>query len=124
MARGPAVRVEGLRELKRTMRQAGADMADLKEATAAAARTVATASIARAPHRTGRLAGSVKGNKAMNRATVGSRLVYGGPIHWGWPGHNIAPQPFIADAAAATEPIWVAAYMAEIDKILGKVHGV
>jgi hypothetical protein len=106
------------------MRQAGADMADLKEATSAAARTVAVASIARAPHRTGRLAGSVKGNKAMNRATVGSRLVYGGPIHWGWPGHNIAPQPFIADAAAATEPVWVAAYMAEIDKILGKVHGV
>lgn len=124
MARGPAVRVEGLRELKRTMRAAGVDMADLKEATSTAAATVATYSMARAPHRSGRLAGSIKGNKAMNRATVGSRLVYGGPIHWGWPGHNIAAQPFIADAAAATEPIWVAAYQAEIDKILGKIHGV
>lgn len=106
------------------MRRAGADMGDLKVATAKAAQTVAVASMARAPHRSGRLAGSIRGNKAMNRATVGSRLVYGGPIHWGWPGHNIAAQPFIADAAAATEPVWVAAYMAEIDTILGKVHGV
>lgn len=123
MARGPMVRVDGLRELKRTMRAAGADLADLKEATAAAGATVAQAAIARAPHKSGRLAASIKSNRAMNVATVGSRLVYGGPIHWGWPGHNIAATPFIADAATATEPVWTAAYLANIDAILGKIHG-
>jgi hypothetical protein len=32
--------------------------------------------------------------------TAGSRSVpYAGPIHFGWPRHNIKPQPFLYDAA-------------------------
>jgi len=123
MSRGPVARVEGLRELKASMRRAGVDMADLKAATAKAAATVADAARPRAPVRTGRLAGSIKGNRAVNRAVVGSRLVYGGPIHWGWPARHIQADPFIVDAAQATEPQWVGGYLQEVQHILDRVKG-
>ena len=37
---------------------------------------------------------------------------------------NISAQPFLTDAAKATEPIWVAQYLADIQKIVDKVKGV
>lgn len=123
MARGPMVRVEGAKELRRTMKAAGEDMGELKDSMAQVSRTVATAAIERAPRRSGALAASVKGNRAAATATVGTRLVYGGPIHWGWPAHNITAQPFIADAAQATEPTWLDAINAELNRILTRVHG-
>lgn len=121
-----AVRVVGLPRLRKTMRQAGVDMADMKAANAKAAATIAAASRARAPSRTGRLAGSVRGNKAVGRAVVmagGARLPYGGPIHWGWPARGIGAQPFISDAARATEPSWLPAYLDDLNQILGQVKG-
>ena len=51
-------------------------------------------------------------------------MPYAGAIHWGWPARNIVGQPFLTDAAKATEPIWVAQYLADIQKIVDKVKGV
>lgn len=120
---GPQVRVEGLSQLKATMRKAGLDMADLKEATSKAAQTVQSAARATAPHRTGALAGSLTASKGANKAIVGSRLVYGNPIHWGWAAHNIAANPFISDAGRATEGEWLQAYEQELQQILDNVKG-
>lgn len=113
MAAGADVRVEGRRELARALRQMTGDVSDLKAANAAAAATVAAAAAARAPRRTGALAASVRGNKAVSRATVmagGARLPYAGPIHYGWPARGIEPRPFVTEAAQATEAVWLAAY--------------
>lgn len=118
------VRVEGLRELRRGLRQLGEDTADLKEANAAAAAIVASAAAARAPRRTGRLAATVKGNRAVGRATVrggGARVPYAGPVHWGWPARHIDGQPFVVDAAQATEPVWLPAYQQALDRAVDRV---
>lgn len=118
------VRVEGLRELRRGLKQLGEDTSDLKEANAAAAAIVAAAAAARAPKRTGRLAASVKGNRAVGRATVrggGAQVPYAGPIHWGWPARGIDGQPFVVDAAQATEPVWLPAYQAALDRAVDRV---
>jgi hypothetical protein len=120
------VRVEGLDQLARSMRRAGEDIEELKDAHAAAAGIVAAAAEARAPRRSGRLAGSVRGSRQIRRARVqagSSRVPYAAPIHWGWPARNIAANPFLSDAAQDTEPQWVTRYLADIQKALDKVKG-
>lgn len=126
MAGDVRVEVDGLRALRARLRRMGDDLADLKAANAAAAGLVAAAAAARAPRRSGRLAGSLRGNRALGRATIsagGARLPYAGPIHYGWPAHGIAAQPFISDAATATESQWLPLYAAAVDQAVDKVAG-
>lgn len=120
------VRVRGAAQLRRTLRRAAGDLDEVKAAHRRAAAYVAGVASARAPRRSGRLAGGVRGNNAARRATVsagGYGVVYAGPIHWGWPARNIAAQPFISDAAVATEPTWVGMYLDDVNRILSKVKG-
>jgi hypothetical protein len=101
-------------------------MADLKDANAAAARTVATAASARAPRRTGALANAIKPNRAAGKAriTAGSRRVpYAGPIHWGWPARHIEGNPWASAAAVGTQSQWLPEYERDIQKILDRVRG-
>lgn len=121
-----SIRVDGLRRLRADLRKAGQDTQDLKEANAAVAALVASAASARAPRQSGTLAGSGRGNRAVGRATVtfgGARVPYAGPIHWGWPARGIPPQPFIPEAAQATEPVWLALYLAGLDNALEPLQG-
>lgn len=117
----PRVEVVGLRELIKAMRAAGVDLDELKVASSRAAATVASAASARAPRRSGRMASRVKGNNARRKATVAVNTVYAGPVHYGWPARHITAQPFVIDAAQATEPTWLPAYEAEIEVILDKI---
>lgn len=120
------VKIEGLGRLRAALRRAGLELADLKEANAAAAALVATAASARAPRRTGRLAASIRGNRAVSRATIlagGAAVPYAAPIHWGWPARHIEANPFISEAAQATESAWVPAYEAEILRVVDSVGG-
>lgn len=125
MARG-LVQVEGARELRRTMKQAGEDFTDLKTLHAGIGAIVANRGADMAPKRSGALAASVRASAAASSSTVRAgfaRLRYAGPIHWGWPTRNIAPQPFLTDAAQQTEAQWIALYETETDKILSRIHG-
>lgn len=119
-------RVVGLRELQRTLKQAGDDLADLKDANAAAAALVARTAVATAPRRTGRLAASGRGNRAAGRAVVqfgGARLPYAAAVHWGWPRRHIPANEFASQAAQRTEPQWVAIYEESVAAIVGRVRG-
>lgn len=118
--------VDGARQLRRDLRRMGDDLAELKDAHAAAAALVAAEAGRRAPKRTGRLAGSVRGNRALSRATVSAgraSIPYAGPIHWGWAARGIEANPFVADAATATEPAWVELYVAGIDRATDRIAG-
>lgn len=124
MGRKPQVQVEGARELRTSLKRCGDDLSDLKEANTVVATTVARA--AHPPMLTGQLAASIRPSGTKTAAQVragGARVPYAGAIHWGWPAHNITAQPFLADAAQATEPIWTATYLQAIDKELAKVKG-
>jgi hypothetical protein len=126
MARGSRVEVVGRARLVRTLRQAGHDVEDLKDAHQAVAAVVAAAAAATAPRRTGKLAASVRGNRAVGRAVVRAgraSVPYAGPVHWGWPSRNIAAQPFVAEAAQVTEPVWLALYENGVVKALDRVKG-
>lgn len=118
------VTVEGLPELRRALRRFQGDVADLKAANTQVAATVAAAGATLAPRRTGRLSGSVRGNRAAGRATVTvPRVRYAAPIHYGWPARNIEGQPFLIDAAQQTESVWLPAYERAVQTAADKVGG-
>jgi hypothetical protein len=121
-----AVRVEGLGPFIRAMREAQVDLDDLKDATQKAGSIVLAAATSRAPRRTGTLAGSGRASRAARRAIVrfgSARVPYAGPIHWGWPRRHIAAQPFALDAARATEPMWLAGFTRDLERIANQVEG-
>lgn len=123
----PGVRIEGLANLVRTMKRAGLDISELKDAHKHVGDIVAREARARAPRRTGKLASSVKAARQQGRArvTAGSaRVPYAAPIHWGWPSRGIAARPFVSDAARDTEPQWVAVYVRDVEQALAKVRGI
>ena len=114
----PAVEVVGLSRLARTMKRAALDVQELKDLNRAAAGA--------APRRSGRLAADIRtaGTQRAGIVRVGrASLPYAGPIHWGWPARRIAAQPFAADAARKTEPVWTEIYLAGITRIIEKIEG-
>lgn len=122
----PVVRVQGLARFKRTLRDFEDGVEDLKDANAAAAALVAAEAQARAPRRSGALAGSVRGNRAAGKAVVAAgkaKVPYAGPIHWGWPARGIPARPFITQAATATQQRWLSEYEANVQALADKVEG-
>ncbi|MDP8930459.1 MAG: HK97 gp10 family phage protein [Actinomycetota bacterium] len=99
----PAIRVEGLRELRRAFKEAGdkESLAALKRAHKEAAEAVVKRALPNVPVLTGRLQTSVRalGAPSGGRAKAGgARVPYGPPIHWGWPARNIERRPFLWNA--------------------------
>ena len=127
MTPGPLVKVEGAAQLRRTLRRAGLDLTDLKASHAQAGQIAAAGGQASAPRITGRLASTIRSTGTNTGATIRAgyaRVPYAGPVHWGWPGHNISPNPFLTEGAQATEPDWVAVYQDAIDEALNQVKGI
>lgn len=125
-SRRPVVKVEGLNTLRRTMREAGVSLQDLKDAHADVARTVVHAAIPRTPHRTGALAATLRGTGQQGAAVVRAgraSVPYAGPIHWGWPSRHIAAQPFLWDAIEASKSEWTGQYLHALEQIIHDIEG-
>lgn len=102
MAGKPAIQVTGAKELRAALKHMSADLRDLTKINKEAAEIVAETSRDLAPVLTGDLRDSTRATatKAKGIVAVGGRAVpYAGPIIFGWPRRNIAPNPFIYDAA-------------------------
>lgn len=124
---GPTYEVAGLDNLVRTLKRAGGDINDLKDAHKRAGQIVQSAAAARAPRLSGALAGSIKSARQQRRARVtagGARVPYGPAIHWGWPARNIAANPFISEAAQDTESEWRRGYEHDVQKAVDNVRGI
>lgn len=92
------VQVEGLREIVRGLEQAGVELDDLKDIFGEIASEAAGVAGPVTPRRTGTLAGTVRGNRAKNKAvvTIGkARTPYAAPIIWGWPTRGIKASPVV-----------------------------
>ena len=116
------VRVDGLSKLKKQFRAAGVDMAEMREAGKAAAEIVAVEARTRTvPRRSGALSDSIRSAGQVSGAVVragGARVPYAKVIHFGWPGHNIAPQPFLYDALDNRVSEVEAAYERSLETII------
>lgn len=119
MSRPATVRVVGLRQLRDSLRRLARDLRDTATADTAAARIIAAAARPRTPRLTGRLAASITPGPGRVDVTA----PYAGVIHNGWPAHHIAGRPFVTQAAEASQPAWLAAYTAQIDRAVSRVRG-
>lgn len=123
----PVFKVEGGRELRRTLKAAEVDLADLKDAHQRAADVVTPVARSEAPvGLTGRLAGSVRSGSTRTAALIragGAGVPYAGVQEFGWPARNIPASPYIVPAAKQTQPTWVGVYQRAVEAILAKVKG-
>lgn len=114
--------VQGLDTLRATMASAQRDLEEMDQADSA--RLVQQRAQARAPKRSGRLAGSVQARDlGKGQAEVASSLVYAPVIHYGWAAHSIEPNPFLETAATDSQPLVEAASLREANRILSHVRG-
>lgn len=127
------VRVDGARELRRALKQAGIDLKDeikaahkssagIVESRARALVPVAPASMSSA--KPGMLRDSLRSAGTQTAAIVRSgskRVPYANPIHWGWHRRNIRPNLFLTRAASETEPAWIKDYEDKFDAILDEI---
>jgi hypothetical protein len=119
----PAVRVEGVERLTKTLDQAAADLDDLSAVGDDLERSLLPQIVARTPRRTGRLRGSVRAKATKSGVEFGSAVVYAAPIHWGWPARHIAAQRFVWDVVTGQTDAVVAKYQKGADRVLAKVEG-
>jgi hypothetical protein len=118
--------VEGLSRFVSTMRRAGAELQDFKDANARAGNVIIGAARSRVPFRSGALAGSMRTARQARRVVVmagRASVPYAGPIHWGWPARNISANPFLSNAAVESQPRWLTGYDSDLKKIVAKVSG-
>lgn len=100
-------RVEGLNKFTRALTQVGVEVDDLKDVFAGIAALGARLASSFAPTRSGRLAATIRGNRAKSKAVVTAgraRVPYAGPINYGWRKRNIAPARFMQRADAQVAP--------------------
>lgn len=116
--------VQGVAQLQRTMKKAGEDISDLDQAHQQASALVASVAVSTAPRRTGKLASTIRPARSKRRAEVQVKSVYAAPIHWGWPARHIEAQPWVSQAAQATEPQWIKIYEEAVQKAVDQVAGV
>lgn len=121
-------RVEGVRELRAALRQMGDDLEEMRTVNNRVGDYVGATAAQRAPRRSGMLAASWRPANSKTEAAVrfgGAAVPYANAVHWGTgprPGrrgpHNITPNRFATEAAAATEPTWGNWYLEFIDDVM------
>lgn len=116
----PQVQVEGARQLRATLKKAGVQLSDLRDAHAQVAQLVERRAAPATPHRTGRLAATLRssGTKtaAIVRAGRGTSVDYARIVHYRF-------NPWIANAAADSQDSWERTYLSAIEHIIDTVEG-
>jgi hypothetical protein len=102
MAAGrPAVRIRGATELRRALGHMDDGVKDFTQIGRDAADIVAVFARGITPRMDGTLRQSIRTRASKTRSSVAAgrkSVPYAGVIHFGWPRHNIEPQPFLYDA--------------------------
>ena len=100
--------VAGLNQVVKGLQQLGLEVDDLKDAFAKIAAEGAKRAADHAPNVTGKLAASIRGNRAKNKAVVlagRATVKYAGPINYGWPARHIIARGFMQAADEEMRPI-------------------
>lgn len=119
-ARGVGIGAEiaGISTLRRALTKLDdAAKQDFKEAGFKAATIVVEEAKRLVPYRSGALADSIRAGKVVSGGKVyagRARVPYAGPIHFGWANRNIAPNPFLYDAADRRVSEVMDAYLTQI----------
>lgn len=138
MSRSAGIQVVGARELRRSLKAAGEDLADLKAANAEAASIAARASADLAPRGpSGKLQATIRGSGTKTAGIVragNKRVPYAAAVHWGrnyWPNakhsrrtkSKTSAQPFISEGAQNSEGQWLPVYERTVAGIIERIDG-
>lgn len=120
------IKVSGAKEFRAAMKRMEGDLKDYTAINKAAASLVAEQARDRAPEGpTGRLKATIRPGATRTRGYVKAGgikgVLYAGPIHFGWPRRNIAPNPFIYDALDDRKSDVIEQYEAHIEALVEKV---
>jgi hypothetical protein len=125
----PRVQVKGAKELRRAIKQAqSSDLKQaLKQANRDAADMVAYEAQTIVPVLSGTLLESIRASGTQTAGIVRAgraSVVYAGVIHFGWPRHNIEPNPFLYEAADARLDEVIARYEEAVDAIARRLESI
>lgn len=104
---GSGIKVDGLRQVLRDLSQLGVELDDFKESFSKIATRGADLASSLVHSKSGRLAGSIRGNRAKNKSVViagRASIPYAGAQNYGWEVRNIEPQLFLQRAEERLEP--------------------
>lgn len=122
MTDASGIKVKGLRSSIKALQAIGVEAADIKAAGNEAGEIVARQARELVPVRTGRLRGTIRTSRALNKITVSAgnngKVPYANPIHWGWFKRNIKPQPFFTKALGITRDEVYQNYYRSIDRLI------
>ena len=124
MAGKPAIQVKGAKELRAALTRLGEGVSDLKAIHLEAANVVAGQARLYAPVLTGALEGSIRASGTKTRGVVRfgrQGIPYAGVIHFGWPAHNISPNPFAYDAMEDKQDEVVRLYEDRVEALVNRV---
>lgn len=115
--------MQGLKELQSGLKKLDGNMAkELNKVAKASADVVAQEARSIVPRRSGALMGKIKPSGTVKGGLVKvGGLPYHRVIHFGWAGHNIAPQPFLYDARDSRHDEVVAKFEREVQALVDKV---
>jgi hypothetical protein len=130
MAAKASIKVEGLRDIQKSLTALGAEKAEFTDNNLEAAQTLIKSATPLVPRKSGKLASTLKAGKTANyavaRAGLGS-VPYANPIHWGWTYdakrfiyRNIKPQPFFTRALGYSYEEIIANYDKNLQKLIDK----
>ena len=71
-----------------------------------------------APSDTGALSRSISGRGTGSTATIGTKISYGLPVHFGVPSHSQRPRPFLHQAVEAETAHILAAYSKDVNRLI------
>jgi hypothetical protein len=122
------VKVRGLNQAIRSLRELGVPDQEIKDAGSQAGELVAAEARSLVPVKTGNLRDSIRVSKTLRKVTASagnnrtskSGIPYANPIHWGWFKRNIKPQPFFVKALGLTRDQVFRAYFDNIAKLVAK----
>lgn len=120
---GETLKVEGETRLAATLKIAGNRLRDWSDPGRETASFVAGRGRSDAPHRTGRLASSIRSSVDAENAEVVSGLPYANRTHWGYRRYSQPAQPFLADAVWDNGRLIVDKYRDRADLVLHGVKG-
>ena len=119
----PEIKVEGADQLRKQLRAIDKGTEDLKAAHKAGAEIVLAG--AHPPRRTGALAASGRAAGQAGQGVVRwgkASVPYAPVIHFGWPGHNISPQPWAYDAVESKRAAVLEVYSKAVNRLIDD-HG-
>lgn len=119
---GPAVKVEGGREVRATLRKLGAGARDMSKVNRKAAAMVLGPAQGATRRRSGALAGSYRIRASAAKASIASGLVYAPIQEFGWPRRGITPSNALVGALDAMAPSIEDAYKRELADLVDRLN--